>query len=642
MATLSANSRRNSSSSNATNNNSRTSMANGSHATEPTKPSMQPLNEEEIVSEPIPLPPPFDIQTESTDQTDNLNQGKINADVGSIITSNGSKEKNERLLKEKTCTERSDSGFSDCSNGSSNGNVAGSNVHTTSNVTAAHPLFDKINSILEEKSNSEQVQRDNAANNMKEFGGKVSVNQLKMKLEKMAEAHQQDTKQIDNHKKVVKKLTSPYVVETVDSSTIEEMKIEQKRETQQMRSSYSFDFEDADFLDETEDQPKSLPIKSAQKSLMRSASLHQKRIVEKEPIMRSDFTNTVKMRKKSLESSALREKQLHSQRILLEPSGKVSKLLRRFDSQNVPASDDADATEPIVQTPGIEDASKEIKTDDINVSEIIPASKPDDEIVEILSTPMAAAQKSPTSKRKSPSKIAKTIVSSCSGGMKRTIASKFEYTNTKTCVTSMEMKVSSSSASTSSSPRRQSPTKFTNISNAPINRATPKPIQNLSKNTNALKKSKKSTSVDTSSASTATNNAVQRSSRSPTTNKTTAYSSFNRTSPVRLSGRVKEVTDRLSTPKAIVKAPSPVRERVETKLPGQHSMANALAHEHHQMAMKSISGTIQQQMITVTEAVIETEHQVEHTINGKVDGTFTLKSKMNENFRKASAFWKTT
>lgn len=639
MATLS-NSRRNSSSTNTTNNNARSSIGNGSHAAEPMKPSMQPLNEEEVVSEPIPLPPPIKMEKSPvSDQTDNVCEARLDVDIEPTTMPNGFKEKNERLLKEKTCTERSDSGFSDCSN-SSNGNIVASNVHVTTNVTAAHPLFDKINSILEEKSNNEHAQRDNSANNIKEFGGKVSVNQLKMKLEKMAEAHQQDSKHFESHKKVVKKLSSPYVVESSDSM-VEETKMEQKRETQQIRTSYSFDFEDAEFFQEPEEQPKSLPIKSAQKSLMRSASLHQKRIVEKEPIMRSDFTNTVKMRKKSLESNALREKQLHPQRILLEPSGKVSKLLRRFDSHNAPANGDTDSIEPIVQTPGIEDTSKEIQNEDLNK---IQVSKLDNEVVEILSTPMAAVQKSPPSKRKSPTKIGKTVVSSCSGGsMKRTIASKFEYTNTKTCVTSMEMKVSSSLSS--SPPRRHSPTKFTNISNAPINRVTPKPIQNQTKTINALKKSKKSTSADTSTASaaaaaaaTTTTATVQRTSRSTTAKKTTAYSSFNRTSPVRLSGRVKEVTDRLSSPKAIVKTPSPVRERVETKLP----MANALAHEHHQMAMKSMSGTIQQQIVTVTEAVIETEHQVEHTINGKIDGTFTLKSKMNENFRKASAFWKAT
>lgn len=620
MAILSANSRRNSSTTTSTVTNSpRPSMSNGSVPTEPLKPTMQPLNEEDIVSEPIPLPPPPAPKAVPIDQTDNINftNGK------STELTIGSMEKSERLLKEKTCTERSDSGFSDCSS-SSNGqsNLA---AHVPSNAAVAHPLFDKINSISEEKLSSDQSLRENNANNVKEFGGKLSVNMLKLKLEKMAEA-QQDTKTMSANKKTVRKLSTPFVVET---SSPDEMHIDQRFEGQQMRTSYSFDFEDADIVQEFDSQPKSLPMKPNPKTLIRSASLHQKRIVEKEPIMKSDFTNTVKMRKKSLESSAAREKQIHSPRILLEPSGKVSKLLRRFDSQNGTANGDSAGGEPLVQTPGVEDTSKEIQQKDHYKDE---TSKADDEVFEILSTPMAAAQKSSTSKRKSPSKIAKTIVSS--GSMKRTFTSKHEYTNTKTCVTSMEVKVT----------HRQSPTKFANtVSNAPHNRATPKAISNqTNKHSNALKqKSHKSTAVDERAVA-----SVQRSPRNATAaNKTTAYSSFNRTSPVRLSGRVKEVTDRLSAPKAIVKSPSPIKDRtiqMDMKMPTKNAMAQALAHEHHQMAMKSMSGTIKQHIVTVAEAVIETEHHVEHTINGKIDGTFTLKSKMNENFRKASAFWKAT
>lgn len=577
---------------------------------------MQPLNEEENVVEVIPLPPP----SEKSDQTDHANRADAlppQTEIKSTAFLNGSKEKLGKLSNEKTCTERSDSGFSDCSN-SSNGNTA-LNVHTSLNVAVAHPLLDKVNLITEERSSNEQNQRDNA----KDFSGKMSVNMLKMKLEKIAEAQQDSSKNLSSNKKAVKKLSVPFVVETTDTS--DEVYVVEKCEMQQMRTSYSFDFEDADFLNESEVQPKSLPVKPAQKTLMRSASLHQKRIVEKEPIMKSDFTNTIKMRKKSLESNALREKQLHSQRVLLEPSGKVSKLLRRFDSQNPPANGSPVENEPIIQSPGIEDDSKEIIQKDLNKDEI---AKADDEVVEILSTPMAAAQKSLSPVRKSPSKSAKTIVSS--GGMKRTIATKqvHEYTNTKTCVTSMEVKVS----------QRHSPTKFSNAQNATITRLTPKAILNQTKNTNALKKSNhKSTTADPTAVS------VQRASRTASSNKASAYSSFNRTSPVRLSGRVKEVTDRLSAPKANVKAPSPpIRDRLDVKTSPKHLMAHALEHHaqehHHQMAMKAMSGTI----VTVAESVIETEHHVEHTINGKIDGTFTLKSKMNENFRKASAFWKAT
>lgn len=617
MAILSANTRRNSSSSNTSNNSHRPSVDNGSAASEIIKPKMQPLSEEESVPEPIPLPPLNIEKVRVDDETDNASQ----AEMKSAIVANGFRENNARLTKEKTCTERSDSGFSDCSN-NSNGNTTGNFVHSSSNVTAVHPLLKKINSIMEEKSNNEQFQRDSSANNIKEIGGKVSVNQLKIKLEQMAVAQKQEIHTHDVQRKVVrKKPLASNAIESIDS-IVQEFNVDHKKETQSICTSLPIDFEGSDFLYDTEDQAKSLPINSPKSSLMRSASLHQKRIVEKEPIMRSDFTNTVKMRKKSLENSAFRDKQMHPQRILLEPSGKVSKLLRRFDSQNEPANGDNASTEPIVQTPGIENALKEIRTESTMVAEPL---KQDDEIVEILSTPMAATQKSPPLKRKSPTKLSKPTVSSFSGGMKRTVATKFEYTNTKTCVTSMEVKVSSFSSSSSSSQRTAS-TKLTNIPNAHINSVTRKPIQSQTKKAIALKKSKKSTIADTSTA------AVQQASRSTTVSKTSPNSNVNRKSPVRLSGR--EVFDRLSTtPKAnIVKTLSPVRHRVDAKFPAKH-----------EMAMKTVSSTNKQQIVTVTvtaEAVNESENRIEQ--NGKIDGTFTLKSKMNENFQKASAFWKAT
>ncbi|XP_037955655.1 myosin light chain kinase, smooth muscle-like [Teleopsis dalmanni] len=49
----------------------------------------------------------------------------------------------------------------------------------------------------------------------------------------------------------------------------------------------------------------------------------------KEPIMRSDFTNTIKMRKKSLENSVIREK-VKQPKAVLETSGKVSMLKTKF------------------------------------------------------------------------------------------------------------------------------------------------------------------------------------------------------------------------------------------------------------------------------------------------------------------------
>lgn len=613
MATLSANSRRNSSTPTSPSS-PRPSIGNGSLPNEPAKPLMQPLNEEDVVPEPIPLPPPPPTST-----------------TKSIESSNITNQRSERMSKDKDFTERSDSGFSDCSNGS-NGNTIPA-AHCSPNVAIIHPLFNKINSISEEKLINEPNQHENSLNKLKELGSTVSVNMLKMKLEKMADAQQNTSKNIDVNKKMVKKLSAPFTV--VATSRFEEVLDGERGSTELIT------MDDVDSLRDFDDEPKSLPIgKQVTKTLVRSSSLYQKRIVDKEPIMKSDFTNTIKMRKKSLESNATREKQAHPQRILLEPSGKVSKLLRRFDSQNVTANGlDTDTTsdaEPIVQTPGIDDTF-----DGMTLHE---SNKTDDEIIEILDTKKATVlatsepQKSSasmisTTARKSPTKIAKgTIVSSSgSGSMRRVIACK-QSTNTKTYITSMEAKITS---------QRRSPTKLTcDAMNTPINRATPKAISNQMKHSNSLKKSHHKSTASTADAS-----AVQRASRNAnasitTANKATAYSSFNRTSPVRLSGRVRQVTDRLSTSKAIVKATSPVRDGSHKKSLGKYTKAHAINQEHHNdnSSIKSISG----KFITVTEAIIETEQHVEHTINGKVDGTFTLKSKMNENFRKASAFWKAT
>lgn len=599
-----------------------TSIGNGSSPNETARSLMQPLNEEEVVSEPIPLPPPEQMVIPSK----------------SIDIPNIASEIDEKVSKEKSCAERSDSGFSDCSNSSNgNTNIVALMMHQT-NVATAHPLLDKINSISEEKSMNEPNHREN---DLKELGNKVSVNLLKMKLEKMAESQQLNTSKNSNaEKKMVKKLPTPITTGTMNID--EEDLDKEKNGTNLMRTSYSFDLDDVDSLKEFDEEPKSLPINQVTKALMRSASLHKKRIVEKEPIMKSDFTNTIKMRKKSLENNVAR--QVHPQRILLEPSGKVSKLLRRFDSQNVTANDSQiDApleNEPIVQTPDIDGTSKKI-TGDLN--------KVDDEILEIFMTKNVTEMDSPTTQmalaasavaRKSPVKIAKTIVSSGSGSgsgsnsMRRAIATK-QYTNTKTHLTSMEMKVIT---------QRKSPTKLTNdASNTPLNRVTPKAINNQANYSKISKKSHNKSSAAATTVDAEKMSTVQRTSRKGTTtatsptitnaSKSTAYSSFNRTSPIRLSGRVKEVTDRLSTSKAIVKATSPVRDRPDKRITGKNAMTN-----HQNMAMKSMSGKI----VTVSEAIIETEQHVEHTINGKIDGTFTLKSKMNENFRKASAFWKST
>uniref|UniRef100_A0A0K8UDN7 Myosin light chain kinase, smooth muscle n=4 Tax=Bactrocera latifrons TaxID=174628 RepID=A0A0K8UDN7_BACLA len=59
----------------------------------------------------------------------------------------------------------------------------------------------------------------------------------------------------------------------------------------------------------------------------------------REPIMRSDFTNTIKMRKKSLENNALREKAKQQPKPIFEAAGKVSQLKHKFNLAS--SADDA-------------------------------------------------------------------------------------------------------------------------------------------------------------------------------------------------------------------------------------------------------------------------------------------------------------
>lgn len=60
--------------------------------------------------------------------------------------------------------------------------------------------------------------------------------------------------------------------------------------------------------------------------------------VKSEPIMLSDFTNTVKMRKKSLEDSCTREKLKPHIKPICEPKLKVSQLKHKFQQSNAAAA----------------------------------------------------------------------------------------------------------------------------------------------------------------------------------------------------------------------------------------------------------------------------------------------------------------
>lgn len=71
---------------------------------------------------------------------------------------------------------------------------------------------------------------------------------------------------------------------------------------------------------------------AASANLNRSQSLHHhKPTIDHDTVRRSDFTNTIQMRKKSLENSAFKER-LPPTRSILKPTGKVFNLLQKFTS----------------------------------------------------------------------------------------------------------------------------------------------------------------------------------------------------------------------------------------------------------------------------------------------------------------------
>lgn len=498
-----------------------------------------------------------------------------------------------RLSKDNICTERSDSGFSDCSNSSGNAALNG-------HALAAHPLFDKANSITEEKSTADA----NASNNtLKEMCSKVSVNMLKLKLEKIAEAQTSATQ-----------IKPPVMARTINITNGND----EPRPSAIMKNSKSALFDMATVPVSNEDHE--IPIRV---TLARSTSLQLKKVVDKEPIMKSDFTNTIKMRKTSLESNVLREKQpTHSSpRVLLENSGKVSKLLQRFSSESPSTTASAkDLTEKMSQ---------------------------ENALIECTSTPLTAnavAQQQV---------VTKVVVAKASvAGKSSTVStpsvkrSPVQERKTRTAV------VANSSLDRKCVFERLSPTRLnSSLTNTRYNANASQSVTSISK-TN--KKSIKLNTVASIGTTTTCTTAAPAESSVTTTiaTKSTAYASFNRTSPVRLSGRVKEVTDRLSAPKIAIKKPISIRPTpgattashsatITTKSNAKlTSMVNELSTATAIVTPTTITSTTQMRQSVTNTMSIENYQKF---VSNKVEGDFAAQSKkMNENFKKASAFWKTT
>lgn len=474
MALLSANSRRNSAATSLSGKTAKTSS-------ETQRPGMELLHEVETFVPSASIVLHEDVVSELLDEIDHISQGNRHPTNDIHIDVAISNEK-----KDKTCAERSDSGFSDRSTSSNSFN---SNIITSQN-RANDALAAIYNGIIiegNEKISAEQHDLDGS----KEAGVKVSVNLLKIKLEKLAEVLRETKPSTNTQAKAIRKLSSSYIFDS--------KQLNDECDVDNVNTSLIVIDAKTTPLD-----PQFNVVEKGNHLVMRSAGPNQNRIVDKEPIMRSDFTNTVEMRKKSLECNALREKLLHSPRIILEQSGKVSKLLQRFDSRNnslKSTSSDNQISKPTIETPQSEKDFEQFNFDNRHDGVV---SDQDDAVFETLNA--SAEFRESTSKQ---------CEISASTYTKRAII------NNKSSALSMQIKANS-------------PSKPTNIPITINNRQSKQ-----SKTVSSFKKSQKSTIADAAAQSNATSNRLGKSNQQV---KATAYASFNRTSPIRLSGRVKEVT----------------------------------------------------------------------------------------------------
>lgn len=677
MATLSANSRRNSAASASVPNSPRPSLTGNGI----TNSNLNGIVNGNVAPQSIPS---FHMTSVNEEETTT----EIHAEEEQTIQTNSIVTNKNRL---NICSERSDSGFSECSNSSGAGNVSNaihvtatngyaSNTNTNTN-SHSHSLFDKAYSISEEKSGDVSITvPDNS--NLKEVIGKVSVNALKSKLEKMAEAQKEAS---------ISRRTSVTEKESI-SPDAETKTLTKKKSVNDLLIVNEAPKEEIQEMDE---KPKIL----AKTTLVRSASLQHKKSpsIDKEPIMKSDFTYTIKMRKKSLECNALKEKQSPVSRVPLETSGRVSKLMQRFNGETNSNSSEPSSTpstpSKIIISPFENYQSKSIADFDDDK----PDSIKSEDIVEMQSS-LANISRTTTftdmTSITTPSLVPVTtivrpiFVESSTETMAKT---KLSAKNVKTATVSSVKNINdvnhirkNVSMECQSVFDRLSQNKLTNP-NQLSNQQTKAITHSIANNTKINKKQINIDSVDTTYATTG-----HRTINSPTSvRKTTAYAAFNRTSPVRLSNKVKEVTDRLSTPKAVKKpmvSKTVLAKNTVTSAIAAASAKSMTVERGRATTTKSstaaITTTTAEAVAVVTETTVTTTSMlatavtvnesaatriqqntvispviVKQSVNNsnftqiddkqkfsknKTDGEFTLKSKMNENFKKASAFWKAT
>lgn len=266
MATLSANSRRNSAASASVPNSPRPSITGTINSSVIQR--MTSLNEEDDRSDEIP--------------------------PTSTIT--------EIKSKNKSCNERSDSGFSECSNCSEK-----------IPCICSHQTIDKSLVITEEK------QVDDEESSPVEIDKKLSHEVLQLKLEKIVDT------QIDDDQATTDSHSSS--IASIHTSSTSHHDSDNQQETKRSNTACLSDIK----ISVTSETP-------TKANLSRSSSVDVATSpVDKGPIMRSDFTNTINMRKQWLEQNAHKEKPAVGPvtRTLIEGSGKVSKLKQRFSSEKI-------------------------------------------------------------------------------------------------------------------------------------------------------------------------------------------------------------------------------------------------------------------------------------------------------------------
>ncbi|XP_055374488.1 titin homolog isoform X1 [Condylostylus longicornis] len=211
-------------------------------------------------------------------------------------------------IRNKTeCSERSDSGFSECSNCSGGG--IGGNI----SCLCPHPILEKPQAIQEEI----------LLEKINEFSVGIPHDILKIKLEEVASKHQE---MIDNE----------LHIEEVEALEMEK----QNRKKNSCSSIESFkifvptlNYQDFPKIVSSTDVNTIVLRTNGSADGLNDKNLESTTVVTpKEAIMKSDFTNTISMRKKSLENNFAKEKsRSRISKPILGPLGKVSMLKNRFN-----------------------------------------------------------------------------------------------------------------------------------------------------------------------------------------------------------------------------------------------------------------------------------------------------------------------